>query len=304
MSFLERAAGRLKPSLETMVAAGAAIVTGAAVYLMPIELLQNAVIASGLPSVLPPLDPPLGSRAKIGLALVAAGFAFGLVALLVRLLIGKPKKVSKTARLFERKRDVVKAKPAVPIADETLVAPKLRRRDRHPDAPARAPLSIGREIGTPDEPPVPGFARDEPVFAPEPVFEAEPVAEAFEAPLVEEPVYEAPVFVEPEPVEATFEPAPERVAEDYEPEPAAEPAPVSTHPAWLDADVPQPAERSEPTLAELLERLEAAMARRPVTAPPVAAEVVAELEERPAEVGDDRLRSALENLKRFAPGRG
>lgn len=298
MSFLEQAAGRLKPSLETMVAAGAAIVTGAAVYMMPIELLQNAVIASGLPALLPPLDPPLGSRAKIGLALVAAGLAFGLVALLVRLLVGKPKKVSKTARLFERKRDVARPKASAPVAEELPSAPKLRWRDRHPDAPARAPLSIGREIGSPDEPPMPGFAKAGPVFEPE------PVAEAFEAPLVEEPVYEAPVFVEPEPVAAAFEPEPEPVVDDYEPEPAVAPAPVSTHPAWLDADVPQPGERSEPTLAELLERLEAAMARRPATAGPVAAEVVAELEERPAEVADDRLRSALENLKRFAPGRG
>ena len=295
MSFLERAAGRLKPSLETMVAAGAAVITGAAVYLMPIDLLQNAVIASGLPSVLPPLDPPLGSRAKIGLALVAAGFAFGLVALLVRLLVGKPKtKVSGTAHLFERKRDA-KAKPAVAVAEDAPDAPKLRRRDRHPDAPARAPLSIGREIGSPDSPPMPRFAKAEPAFAPEPVYEPEPEPVAYEAPVVEAPAFEAPVFAEPEPVEADHAPA-------FEPAFEPAPEPVATHPAWLDADVPQP-ERQEPPLAELLERLEAAMARRPVAAAPVAAEVVAELEERPT-VADDRLRSALENLKRFAPGRG
>ena len=300
MSFLEQAAGRLKPSLETMVAAGAAVITGAAVYLMPVDLLQNAVIASGLPSLLPPLDPPLGSRAKIGLALVAAGFAFGLVALLVRLLVGKPKaKVSGTARLFERKR-TAKPKPVAAVAEDAPDAPKLRRRDRHPDAPARAPLSIGREIGSPESPPMPRFAKEEPVFAPEPVYEPEPVAEAydepvFKEPVFEEPVFEAPVFAEPEPVEADDVPA-------FEPHFEPAPEPVATHPAWLDADVPQP-ERNEPTLAELLERLEAAMARRPVAAAPVAAEVVAELEERPA-VADDRLRSALENLKRFAPGRG
>ncbi len=301
MSFLERAAGRLKPSLETMVAAGAAIVTGAAVYLMPVDLLQNAVIASGLPSVLPPLDPPLGSRAKIGLALVAAGFAFGLVALLVRLLVGKPKKVSKTARLFERNRDAKKAKPAAPVAEDAPSAPKLRWRDRHPDAPARAPLSIGREIGSPDSPPMPGFAKEEPVFAsepepmfePEPVFAPEPVAEVIETPAFEEAVFETPAISEPEAVDVEYE-------TQFEPVPE----PVATHRAWLDADVPQPAERSEPSLAELLERLEAAMARRPVAAAPVAAEVVAEFEERPADVADDRLRSALENLKRFAPGRG
>lgn len=296
MSFLEKAAGRLKPSLETMVAAGAAVITGAAVYLMPIDLLQNAVIASGLPSVLPPLDPPLGSRAKIGLALVAAGFAFGLVALLVRLLVGKPKKVSSTARLFERNREVKKPKPAAPAAEDAPNAPKLRRRDRHPDAPARAPLSIGREIGSPDSPPMPAFAKEEPVFAPEPVYEPEPVAEVYEAPVFEEPVFEEPVFAAPEPVEADDVP-------EFEPQFEPAPEPVATHPAWLDADVPQP-EREAPTLAELLERLETAMARRPVAAAPVAAEIVAELEERPAEVADDRLRSALENLKRFAPGRG
>ncbi len=289
MSFLERAAGRLKPSLETMVATGAAFVTGAAVFLMPIDLLQNAVIASGLPALLPPLDPPLGSKAKIGLALVAAGFAFGLVALLVRLLVGKSKKkVSGTERLFERKRDA-RPKPAQPVIEDAPDAPKLRRRDRHPDAPARAPLSIGREIGSPDSPPRPRFAKEEPVFAPEPEIEAEPVVEA--------PAFEAPEFVAPEPVEAAYVPV-------FEPAPEVEPEPVATHPAWLDADVPQPVERSEPTLAELLERLEAAMARRvPVVAKAARAEPAAEAAPATA-VSDDRLRSALENLKRFAPGRG
>lgn len=295
MSFLERAAGRLKPSLETMVAAGAAIITGAAVYLMPVDLLQNAVIASGLPSVLPPLDPPLGNRAKIGLALVAAGLAFGLVALLVRLLVGKPKaKVGSTARLFERKKDVKKPKPAAPVAEmqDAPTAPKLRWRDRHPDAPARAPLSIGREIGLPDEPRVPGFAKAEPVFAPEPVFKADTVAEVFE-----EPGVETLALVDPEPVAAAYEP-------ELAPEP--EPEPVAAHPAWLDAEAPQPVEARQPTLAELLERLEVAMARRVPWVAEAAAQTDAPARGAPSSDGsaDDRLRSALESLKRFAPGRG
>lgn len=275
MSLLEKAKAALRPSLETMVAAGAAVITGAAVYLMPVELLQNAVIASGLPDVLPPLDPPLGGRARVGLALVAAGFAFGLVALLVRLFVGK-----------------AKPKQAPRPAADVTQAPRLRRRDRHPDAPARAPLSIGREIGVPGE--------DPPVRL--------PLAKGFEE----------PVFAQQEPVvrDAWIEPKVAPVAEtapgpepDYaapEEVPLTETGPMMTHPAWLDAELAQPAPRGEASLAELLERLETALARRGV--PAVAAvEPVAPVEvERPRadDDADGRLRSALENLKRFAPRRG
>lgn len=288
MSVLDKAVAGLRPSFETIVAAGAAIVTGAAVYLMPVELLQNAVIASGLPEVLPPLDPPLGGRARIGLALVAAGFAFGLVALLVRLLVGKTK--PKQARAPK------------PVAD-ALSAPRLRRRDRHPDAPARAPLSIGREIGA----------------MAEALPERAPLAKGLKTPVFAEET--APQFVPAEPVvsAAWVEPEHMPVVEDalaIEPEfaaleeaPVAEVAPVTTHPAWLEAEQVQPAPRGEPSLADLLERLETALARRGV---PAVADVAPAAPIVPAEIdqpheGDDpdnRLRSALENLKRFAPRRG
>lgn len=274
----------LKPSVETMVAAGAAIITGAAVYLMPVDLLQNAVVASGLPAILPPLDPPLGGRAQIGLALVAAGFAFGLVALLVRLFLGKPK--AKPVRVSRA------PEPAV----EEPIAPRLRWRDRHPDAPARAPLSIGREIGVPSAQVPQAFGGDLPAWDEASVVAPEPVVEPEQAP---DPEPEAAADIARDPVQVAPESADRAPVAD-----AAQPLP--SHPAWLDTDVPQPDEPAEPSLADLLARLEAAMARRvPVMAEAAVPPTETQAEAAPNGGGsDDRLRSALESLKRFAPGRG
>jgi hypothetical protein len=40
---------------------------------MPAGVLEQAVLASGMPDTLPQLSPPLGLKARAGLALMSAG---------------------------------------------------------------------------------------------------------------------------------------------------------------------------------------------------------------------------------------
>lgn len=291
---------------ERLVAVTAALIAGAAVYLMPQSILQEAVAASGLPSVLPPLEPPLGAKARIGLALVAGGTVFGMITFLLGLM-------GKFGQFKGRSAD--KAAAQEEVAAE---APRLRRRDRHPDAPPRAPLLIDREIGLPVDETLPedeaparlirsGHKDDKSIVEPvEPVHGWDapdlPTEEAIEdaefSPVVAE------VLAEEEPVDPPI----------VEPAPIA-PAPAATRvrPSWLDASAePSPAASGPPpALIDLVERLERALearsAGRPVAraASPVAAPPPTSNDADAEQDGTDtRLRAALESLKRFAPQRG
>ena len=108
------------------VLAGAAAAT--MVSLMPIDVLQNLVLQSGLPDLLPAAEPPLGGKARAAFAAVAAVAGF-LVAYAAMRLIGRGPNAARTSReeMDEWPRG------ATP-------APRVRRRDLHPDAPVRAPL--------------------------------------------------------------------------------------------------------------------------------------------------------------------
>jgi hypothetical protein len=275
-----------KIGVEKLVAAAAALVTGAAVYMMPQSVLQEAVIASGLPGVLPPLEPPLGGKARIGLALFAAGIAFGLIVTLMGL-IGRF--AAKPAKKPER---------AARSVDDLPVPPRVRRRDQHPDAPARAPLLIEQEIGRPGEPVAAekGVGRRIRTLSRE---ETVPEAQVRE-PIFAEPAPEPQPQPEPEPIiQEAIADAPEPVIET---EPLVREELVGSRPAWLD--VPEPSPSAHAPLVELVERLERALEVRtaqrrtaPAPVPPVAAEAE-------ADGTDARLRSALESLKRFAPQRG
>lgn len=124
--------------LELIAAGFVGIVAGALVMVMPIDVLQDLVIDSGLPSVLPQAEPPLGFKAQALLAVVAAAIGFVVV-------FGVMKLVDKAAFLFEESDEDAEDK----LAEE---APRVRRRDQHPDAPARAPISASREFGEAGEP--------------------------------------------------------------------------------------------------------------------------------------------------------
>src|SRR5690349_11540268 len=168
MSLMDVAARRANNGgLDMPVAALAALAAAALLFLVPAGIIENAVIESGIASMFPPLEPPLGFKARAGLALVAAGFTFGSVMTVMKL-IG-----SATAR-----RSAVE-----PMAEEEPSAPRVRRRDRHPDAPVRAPFSVARDMGVfEDAPPVEPVAeapppmptpKPKPKPAPEPILQTQ-----------------------------------------------------------------------------------------------------------------------------------
>lgn len=142
-------------------------------FAMPQDVLSQIVSATGLPSLFAAAQPPLGLTARIALALGGALVTFGLVFFLLRL-------------LDRSGLDSPREKPAAQPEDGE--APR-RRRDYHPDAPVRRPISAARDLGepappTPPKPVVPAWldeaepvAAPEPVVAPEPEPAPEPVAE-------------------------------------------------------------------------------------------------------------------------------
>ena len=125
-------------------------------FAMPQDMLSQIVSATGLPSLFAAAQPPLGLTARIAIALGGALITFGLVFFLLRV-------------LDRSGLDSGKAKPVFETEDGE--APR-RRRDYHPDAPVRRPISAARDLGEPAPP--------TPPKAPVPVWldEAEPVAEA------------------------------------------------------------------------------------------------------------------------------
>lgn len=116
-------------ALDLPVAGLAAAAAAFVAFAMPGDLLAEAVGATGLPSILPAAAPPLGLTARIAIGVVGAAATFGLVLMLLRML---------------DRSMLGGAKPAQ--------APRPRRRDAHPDAPAPRPISAAREFGEPSPP--------------------------------------------------------------------------------------------------------------------------------------------------------
>lgn len=98
-------------------------------------MLERIVTTLGIDRIFPAAAPPLGQTARLLLALGMAG-----VGEIAGLLIG--------ARLATPKRAEPGRRRGFKTADEAAEdAPQLRDRDRHPDAPARKPLSASRDLG-------------------------------------------------------------------------------------------------------------------------------------------------------------
>ncbi|WP_448663648.1 hypothetical protein ACG3SL_02940 [Sphingomonas sp. CJ20] len=107
------------------------------IAMLPGTALESLVSDSGLPSVLPAAEPPLGMTARLAVMLgtgVLAG-AFSWLTLFV--LFGM------------RSITLAKAAPAPDPHFADMPTPTIRRADAHPDAPPRAPLMATRDLGTP-----------------------------------------------------------------------------------------------------------------------------------------------------------
>lgn len=152
-SGLAKAAG--KASLDTAMAALAAASVGFVAFAMPDAVFADLVVASGLPSLLPAAEPPLGQSARLIFILLAAGGAFLLVRLMLRALGQQPPRADKPAPA--EAVETVEAAPMaggrrrsfVAAAEPEPEAPRIRRADAHPDAPSRRPLFAGSDLGEP-----------------------------------------------------------------------------------------------------------------------------------------------------------
>lgn len=293
----QRGAGR--GSIDLPIALLAALSVGFVGFMLPGDVLSRAVEASRLPEFFPAAAPPLGTKARIAVALAAAGGTFAAVYLLLRML--------------GRKRRPEPKQGDWAGIDREPETPRLRRSDVHPDAPARRPILATRELGEPAPattaaPPEREPTPPESTSAEEPVEELELDGPGIERldPVVAEASADQPIAAE----RAVEQPKVEQPRIEQPPvrEAAAE-RPVRIEPA-----APQPSfapARPEPledeSIADLVARLERGLARRrqPANTQPVPAEAPAPVAAvapiaAAAEWGDDRLRSAIENLQKMA----
>lgn len=121
-----------RPEPASIAAFAAAAVIAAALLLVPARLLEAAVVASGLPALIPAAEPPLGHTARLALAIVGGTGGGAATWFAIAALLAGP---------LPRLRPLAGTQP--------LLAPILRRADAHPDAPARAPLRAARDLGAP-----------------------------------------------------------------------------------------------------------------------------------------------------------
>ena len=158
--------------LDLGVAALAAVSVGFVTFAMPDALFSSLVTATRLPELIAAAAPPLGMTARYAV-MAASGLAvFLIVWSLLRSLDGAS-------------ANEAEERPAMREADPD--APRLRRADAHPDAPARRPIFAGADFGEPDrdvyelDSPAPfaGYApQAEDHFEPEPEIESDPAGPA------------------------------------------------------------------------------------------------------------------------------
>jgi hypothetical protein len=143
--------GSGRNALDVPVAALAGLAVAFVAFAAPAGLLAEIVGATGLASILPAAEPPLGMKARLGIGAGGAVLVFAIVFLLLRWLdrFG--------TRRAEKDEDAA-----------SLETPRLRRRDIHPDAPARAPLLAVHEVGEPEPEPEPELEEPEPPDPEEP----------------------------------------------------------------------------------------------------------------------------------------
>lgn len=110
-----------------------ATLLGLVSFVVPVELLQRAVVASGLPHLVAAAAPPLGFTARALVALLLTGFG-GLLGLVLGW------------RLGVRHRPLVDPATALEAEDAAPIAPRVRARDAHPDAPPRRPLVVSDDM--------------------------------------------------------------------------------------------------------------------------------------------------------------
>ncbi|RED16127.1 hypothetical protein DFR46_1141 [Parasphingopyxis lamellibrachiae] len=244
-----------------VASAVAGLIVAALILMTPNPWFEAFVVETGLPGILTAAEPPLGARARIVFALIAAlVVTLGAWAVLTAILGRKSQKRA------DGRFDYAQSE-----ADEE--SPRIRRADSHPDAPYRRPIMAGDEMGIPlelvtaapgetdetaDAPDIlelEGFAEDETDFVESAKAEEEPLEEEAAAiPPVAEAVDDTPDI--PEPIFEIPLPQREATAEDgapetHEQEDASAPSDAVNAPSEIKAE-----------LADLVARLEAGLKRK------------------------------------------
>lgn len=227
---------------------------GFLVFAMPENVFSDLIVQTGLPAYLPAAEPPLGMKARAAVIAAVALLVFAFVLLILR----------GVDRLSARPAKAVSG-PAEPEAE----APRLRRADAHPDAPAPRPILAGRDLGgfgeadEYDYPPEP----DDEMFAdlpaqPLPGFLTAGREEPEEAQYEEVPGEEAYAEVEaPEPQEADHEEAGFQEQSEEEPLILDTPADGRSIEAMV-SQLPEAQEIQDNSITSLMRRLETGLVRR------------------------------------------
>lgn len=182
----------------------AAVGTTVLAFSVPASMLEQLSTSSGLSELLPFLAPPLGLRARIALAIVLALLAVAIVwAIWGRRPSIKESDDMKLARKISPEFSWGALMRLVRGEVDEAAGPgaeivTLRRRDRHPDAPPRPPLSASRDLPQFDAPEVDEGEADD-----------APIAVELEKPLVPPPY----ILEQANPAELDPPPAPPRSPE-------------------------------------------------------------------------------------------
>ncbi|HYW16541.1 MAG TPA: hypothetical protein VE891_10380 [Allosphingosinicella sp.] len=292
-------------AFDSGLAALAALSAGFVAFAMPESLFSGLVETSRLPDFVPAAQPPLGETARLAATGAAALLTFAAVWGLMALLGRTP----------------ARRKPEAETGAEAgAEAPKLRRADAHPDAPARRPL-LARDLGEPldleDFEQAPAeeellSAEQEQEQRPLPAFlvaqEPEPEPAETQAPWNEpQPEWTAaePQWAEAEPERVDAqpqlgpEPEPEPEAEpevELRPEPRTEARPI----AELAARLPEAEEEeSDQSLSQMVNRIEFGLRKRQALPGAIELPPVEDAPAEPEKVGH-RLRSAINDLQKIA----
>jgi hypothetical protein len=229
----------------------AAMAGGLLLALIPYELLVRLVEESGIASVIPSAEPPLGDTARLGMMVLAATLAGLFAGAALFLLLGLR---------------AVTLPLTLPNLPQRTVRPggnSVRRSDAHPDAPPRPPVLATRDLGlsfdeiapsaalpviieAEPQPRGPRIARATPPEQPLPADLDQPIA-AFDPNALPLRPRERPPLVQP--LARAAEPEAESALESPAPEPAAPDSPT-------DASIPA-----------LLDRLEQGLSRRAAATP-------------------------------------
>ena len=244
---------RLILPIAPLFAVAATVIVSAAALLTPADLLGSAVVASGLPTIIPAAAPPLGLNARLVLTVAGGSVAAALTWIVAYLAVG--------ARTIAITRPVGKGRfsaPRLEASSDSARAPIIATRDLGTpflEVTATAPRAVERQV--PKDLDLPLAAFDPAALPPVPATPVPVVAPLVKAPgrapVELDPGERIDTFLLPTPIaapetEATIHALLERLERGIAERRPAPPKPISRPSSFLSSDTPL---RLESMLGEL-----------------------------------------------------